>query len=243
MEPTLHIVHRQAYMQCCTYLLTGPAGAVLIDPGSGAEEPAVLANIAAAGVRFEDLRGALITHCHADHAMGTGRLQARGLRLYASAPTAAKLRAADPEAWAEHPELVPRIEVDEVLADGQRLRLAGIEFLCVATPGHTAGCMSFVVEDVAEYGRTGFTGDLVGGSGHPGWAGGPDFSVANTLASIDRLLPLALDTAFWGHGGPLRDPATWLREAARLGRAGQWQLGAAYNYFAVPPALALTPKV
>lgn len=257
MPTSLHIVHPGGYMQCTCYLVRGPAGAVLIDVGSGCEEAALLANIAAAGVAFGDLRGALLTHCHTDHAMGAGRLQRRGLKVYASRVTAAKLRGADAEIWGEHPELVPAITVDGELADGQRLSLAGLEFLCVPTPGHTAGCMSFIL-DTAEPPRldsarghppqpaksatfrTAFTGDVVCDNGHPGWAGGPDFSEAATLQSIERLLALAPEFAWWGHGGPIRNPGDWLRAAADLGRHRRWHLGTAYSYFDVPPVLATT---
>ena len=231
----VHVVHPGAYMQCTSYLLVGPEGSVLIDPGSGCEEDALLANIAAVGVALPDVKAILLTHCHADHALGAGRIRARGPRILASPQNAAKLRTADRESWGEHPDLIPRTPVDEELADGETVRLAGLDILCVATPGHTAGCMSFVV--AAEAGRPAFTGDVVCANGQPGWAGGPDFSVERTLASIDRLLALNLDQAFWGHGGPLLDPAAWLRGAAALGRANRWDAQTAYSFQRVPEKL------
>ena len=70
--------------------LEDPCLVGLLDPGSGVAEAELLANLERAGVRLADVRGVLLTHCHVDHAMGAGRLQRHGLRVFASAPTAAK---------------------------------------------------------------------------------------------------------------------------------------------------------
>lgn len=237
MSIAIEIIHPGAYMQCRSYALIGPQGAVLLDPGSGSEEPALLATLAAAGVQPNAVKAVLLTHCHADHVMGCGRLRQQfGWPVYAAPVTARLMRTADPQIWGEHPELIPAIEVDGELQDKQVIAPAGFDIRCVATPGHTAGCLSFVVERAP--GRVAaFTGDLIDDNGNPGWAGGADFSEANTLSSIDRLLACAPTEAHWGHGGPFTDAVTWLQNAAALGRAGKWTLNVKLGTYTVPAGL------
>ena len=69
-------------MQCCSYLVEGPDGSLLIDPGSGCVETELLSNLAEAGHPIETIMGIFITHCHADHAMGAERLRRNDSRLF-----------------------------------------------------------------------------------------------------------------------------------------------------------------
>ena len=63
------------YLICCDGL------AALIDAGSGRANDTLLRNIAAAGLKPEDIELLLITHCHFDHTGG-----ARALRNASAAP-------------------------------------------------------------------------------------------------------------------------------------------------------------
>ena len=74
-------------------------------------------------------------------------------------------------------------------------------------------------------------------NGNPGWAGGPGFSVDRTLTSLQRLIDLDLACVYGGHADPMKKPRAWLERALELGRAGQWELGASFNYYVVPEAL------
>lgn len=233
----VHIVHPGAYLQCTTYLVRGPDGAVLVDPGSGAEEAAVLAGIAQAGGTPDEIRALLLTHAHVDHALGAGRWQRRwNVPLCASAATAAVLRRADPQIWAEHPALIRPIDVSTQVADGECLRLARLDVECLATPGHTAGCTSYVLE--ADNSVVAFTGDLLmPNPRHPGWAGGPGFSVERTLASLERLLARGVTAAYTGHGPVPGNAQEWLRQGLEYGQRGAWVLSRASGAPTVPVGL------
>jgi glyoxylase-like metal-dependent hydrolase (beta-lactamase superfamily II) len=186
----------------------------------GTAEEAVQAGITGAGWGIEQLAGMLLTHCHVDHVLGVPPFQARGVRLLASAATADLLRRADPQIWCEHPERIPAMVVDEELADGQRLTLPGLTIECLATPGHTRGCMSYIVETGNEV--LAVTGDLLmPDPRYVGWAGGPDHSAAQSLASLERLLARGVTRAFTGHG-TVDDAHAWLRQGIAYGRAGRW---------------------
>jgi len=220
---TIITVHPGALpLQCCTYALKSELGIVLIDPGSGYYEHEVIAGLNANGMTEEDVNWALLTHYHVDHALGVGSWQHRGTKVMASTDTAEKLRSASSMVWNEQPDLVPAVEVDAVLEDGQRLELGGTTIECVATPGHTAGCMSFVVP--TDEGRAAFTGDVLMYDFNPGWAGGKDFSADALLHSLERLRALSLTKAYPGHDTIEGDVTAWLSEGMRRGRAGLWRL-------------------
>ena len=231
--PTVHIVHRGGYLQCTTWLIDGAAGAVLVDPGSGFAEGQVVDGIRKAGRRLDEVAAVLLTHCHVDHALGAWRFRERGMRLVASPRTAEILRVGGHQVWYEYPDRVVPTEVDLTPADGEVLDLCGIEITAVHTPGHTDGCAAYLVE--TESGLVAFTGDILMGNGHPGWAGSEGFSVEATLASIEKLMALAPSVAFTGHG-PIEGPAmAWLRRALELGRAGRWELHGELHPQSSPP--------
>jgi len=220
--PKVHLAHPGGHLQCMTYLIDGPGGAVLVDPGSGALEDEVLEGIRRAGRSLADVAYALLTHCHVDHALGAYRFRERGVRLVAAPRTAAILRAGGHQVWYEYPKMVVPTEVDLVPEDGEVLDLCGLRITAVHTPGHTDGCASYLVRTDA--GLSVFTGDLIAVRGHPSWAGSEGFSVRATMESLEKLIALRPDRAFPAHGvieGPALD---WLRDTLERGRRGEWEL-------------------
>ena len=118
-----------------TYLLADGGEAVLIDP--------VLEQIERDIALLRELGLKLVwtleTHVHADHITGGWTLKERlGSRIALSA--AAKAAGADC-----------------VLHDGDRIQLGSRFLEAHATPGHTASCMTFVLDDAS----MAFTGDCV----------------------------------------------------------------------------------
>lgn len=222
--PRVHVVHPGASMHCSVYALHTAGGVVLIDAGSGFDDQRIVAGLLAAGHASETVAAVLLTHCHMDHALGSLRWRDRGAQVFASDATAEILRNADPQIWRESPERVPRIEVDRVLRDGESFEVAGVRLQVIHTPGHTRGCVSYIMMDDSHQ-RVGFTGDLLmPDPRHPGWAGGPDFSVPESLASLRRLRPLELDIVHTGHGSVLGDASAWLSQGLTHGERGQWIL-------------------
>ncbi|HSI47820.1 MAG TPA: MBL fold metallo-hydrolase [Ideonella sp.] len=126
-----------------TYLLGDSASgeALLIDPVFE-QVPRDLALVQELGLR---LVATLDTHVHADHVTGAWRLQQRcGSRIALAEAAGAEL-------------------VDRPLRHGDRVAF-GERFLTVrATPGHTNGCLTYVLDDQ----RMAFTGDslLIRGCG------------------------------------------------------------------------------
>lgn len=185
--------------------LVGNGPVVVIDPGP--DEPAHLASIvAAADGRISQI---LLTHGHPDHAEG-----ARTLHEMTGAP----VRALDPA----------QVLGGEGLGADDVVDVAGLEVQVVATPGHTADCLSFHVPDEGAI----FTGDTVLGRGTTvvAW---PDGHLADYLGSLESLRQLAEQSharhLLPGHGPVLADPATVIAGYLEHRRARLDQVRAAWS--------------
>ena len=171
-----------------SWLLCEPGShrAVLVDPGP--DDPAHLSRLVATAAE-QDTRIELIllTHGHPDHAEG-----ARSLHDLTGAP----VRALDPQ---------HRLGA-EGLIDGDVLTEDGLELSVVATPGHTADSLTFLLP--ADHAL--LTGDTILGRGSAVIAH-PDGHLGDYLASLARLSDLAqTQGAAWvlpGHGPACPDPA------------------------------------
>lgn len=128
-------------------LVTGKAGHVLIDASTEAGAEVVARNIRSLGFRLEDVIILLHSHEHVDHVGGIARLQQlTGARLLASAPAARVFATGtaapgDPQAGSLPP--FPAARVDGIVRDGEEVRLGNLMLTATATPGHTAGALSW----------------------------------------------------------------------------------------------------
>ncbi len=121
------------------YLITSPAGHVLIDTGMEESVPIVKANIESLGYKLKYVRVILSGHAHFDHVAGHADMQAAtGAKIYASAADAEILESGGKKGF--HP-LTPYkpVKVDKVIKDGEIFRLGPIGMKAYLTPGHTEG--------------------------------------------------------------------------------------------------------
>ena len=98
-------------------------------------------------------------------------------------------------------------DVDEPLADGQRLDIDGPEVVVVTTPGHSPGHIALHLPGE----RLLLTGDLIVGSGTP-WVGPPSGSLADYLASLRRVRALDTGRLLPAHGPLVDDPIAKIDE-------------------------------
>ncbi|MBX7457537.1 subclass B3 metallo-beta-lactamase [Qipengyuania sp. 1NDH17] len=149
--PPFQLLGNSFYVGTCgisAILVTGDAGHVLLDSGVPSAAPLVLANIRELGFDPKDVRYILMSHEHFDHVGAHSALaDATGARIVASARAKAVLEsgdlaADDPQAASGHPATTS-VKVDKVMADGEVLRLGGLEFTAHTTPGHSPGAMSW----------------------------------------------------------------------------------------------------
>ena len=128
-------------------LITGTDGHVLIDAGTEKGADLIADNIRFLGFVPSEVRILLHSHEHLDHVGGMARLQQlTGARLIASAAAAdvfatGAAAADDPQAGMHKP--FPAARVDRVVKDGETVRLGNLQLTAIATPGHTAGAMSW----------------------------------------------------------------------------------------------------
>ena len=144
-------IHANTYLvgTCgiASILVTGSQGHVLIDSGTDAGAGVVAENIRSLGFRLRDVKYLLHSHEHIDHVGGIARLQRlTGAQLVASPAAAGVFRTGtfgegDPQAGMHPPFPVAR--VDQIVTDGQTVRLGELMFTAIATPGHTPGALSW----------------------------------------------------------------------------------------------------
>jgi glyoxylase-like metal-dependent hydrolase (beta-lactamase superfamily II) len=173
-----------------TWVLVEPGErqAVVVDPGplDASHLDTVVATVSAAGARGVGL--VLLTHGHADHAESADGFAAR-----VNAPVRAAAAALC--SIGEQP-----------LSGGELLRLGQLQIEVLATPGHTADSVCFVVGADAAL----LTGDTVLGQGSTvvAW---PDGRLDDYLASLRALRTIAgerrLGVVLPGHGPAVDDPA------------------------------------
>ena len=149
------------------YLLEGPDGLVMVDPGwvSPANERAVATALSGLGHRLDDVRVCLATHHHWDHyTQAFAWRETLRVRLFIGEEERHSINGFDGTSrFPKHPallarcgaeELAERIRTDDVpeyeartpygppdgwLEDGDRIRLHQGELETIATPGHTRG--------------------------------------------------------------------------------------------------------
>lgn len=153
---------------------------VVVDPGPLHERH--LAAVASCG----PVAVVLLTHGHADHSAGAARL---------AELTGAPVRALDP---------AHRLGA-EGLGEGDVVAAAGVELRVLATPGHTADSLSFLLSGPDGTPAV-LTGDTVLGRGSTVVAH-PDGVLADYLDSLHRLRALGEVGVLPGHGPELPSAA------------------------------------
>jgi glyoxylase-like metal-dependent hydrolase (beta-lactamase superfamily II) len=193
---------------CHVYLLDGGAEYALIDAGGGRDLAGILARIGGDGLDPAKVRRLLLTHAHADHAAGAAGLRERlGLRVGASPEVARFVRDGDEraasidlarKAGAYPPDFpYPACPVDDELADGALIAIGDLSLEAVATPGHAAGHLSYVLRRGGE--TAVFCGDAFFMGGRILLQHTWDCSVQESIATVQRLAALSIDALYPGH--------------------------------------------
>jgi glyoxylase-like metal-dependent hydrolase (beta-lactamase superfamily II) len=181
--------------------LIGASDVTVLDPGP--DDPMHLEAILAA-VGDGRVERILLSHSHRDHAAGAMPLQERtGAPVLAGIARRVSPKSGEPRLGSEPQS---GFAPDRVLADAELIEGNGYRLEAIATPGHAADHLAFALSGT----RVLFSGDHV-----MGWSTSvvapPDGSMADYVASLDRLLARSEDVYLPAHGGVIADAATYVR--------------------------------
>jgi metallo-beta-lactamase class B len=143
--------------QIAQFLVTTPAGHILLDSGFEASVPRLRDNVRALGFRFEDIKILLTSHAHIDHVQGHALIRRlTGATVVASARDAAFIAAGGKgETVFDGVYSWPPCPVDRVVADGEEVTLGGVTLTAHLTPGHTMGAVTWTMRVPAPDAPTG----------------------------------------------------------------------------------------
>lgn len=149
-----------------THIIDTGDGLILIDPGNPETLWIVLDNIKELGFDPKDIKKIIMSHGHYDHAGGTKELVAiTGAKTYIGKDDLKMVTGEEDTSLSKDPDYRYKYSFtpDVLLSDSDVITLGNISVLCLSTPGHTDGTMSFFF-DVSDGEKT-FRAGMHGGVG------------------------------------------------------------------------------
>jgi metallo-beta-lactamase class B len=147
-------IHYVGTNRMALFLVTTPAGHILIDSGFEANVPRLEQSVEALGFRFEDIKILLFSHAHIDHVQAHALVKKMtGARVVSSAADAPTVESGGKQEWAYGDLFAwPPCPVDQIVGDGDVVELGGTRLTARLTPGHSKGAITWTTT-VEEDGR------------------------------------------------------------------------------------------
>jgi len=148
--PPLRIVGNLYYVgtyDLAVYLITTPAGHILINTGVNDSVAPIRANIESLGFKFGDIKILLGTHGHWDHVAAMAEIKRlTGARMMMHEEDTSLVESGGSMDYrfpqGRGPIFEP-VKVDQRLKEGDKVRLGDTELTVIHHPGHTKGSTSF----------------------------------------------------------------------------------------------------
>lgn len=201
------------------FIIDGDEGITLVDTGLPNKTEYITDGLASIGRRVDDVRHVVITHAHVDHVGGLGVITSgSGAEVLCSREDAPVVQG---DAPMTPPPMMDRfpflkvmlkmfpdaepVPVDRLIASGDTLSLTG-DLTVIATPGHTVGHLSFLLE---RSGGVMIVGDAASatkkGKVVRGFFNAPTPQID---ASIKTIATHDFAMAVFGHAAPIREGAS-----------------------------------
>ncbi|HSL91093.1 MAG TPA: MBL fold metallo-hydrolase [Candidatus Limnocylindrales bacterium] len=175
--------------------------AVVIDPGG--DGGAILGEIGRLGLAVDKI---LLTHGHFDHVGAVAHLRDKsGAKVHIHPDDVGRMKTARRQGLMFGLSVADPPPPDVLVGDGDTVTFEDRVFLVAHTPGHTPGCVSYIME------KTAFVGDLIfaGSIGRTDLPGGDHDALIRAVR--EKIFVLPDDTVlFPGHG-----PTTTVGEEKR----------------------------
>jgi len=130
-----------------SYLITTPAGHILINSNLKTSIPLLRENIEKLGFHFGDVKILLISHAHFDHDGGSAEIKrltgAKYMVMDGDVSVVESGGRSDFQYGHDPASLYPDVKVDRELHDGDEVKLGDIVLTAHKTAGHTRGCTTW----------------------------------------------------------------------------------------------------
>lgn len=156
--------------EMASYLITTPAGHILINNGVDDTVPVIQAGCEKPGFKFSDIKLLLTCQAHLDHVGGFARIKKlTGAKTLVMAEDEAVVRGGGKGDFAYEGQMQwAPCPVDRVLHDREEVTLGSTTLVAHLTPGHTKGCTTWTLS--AQDGGKAYRVVIVGGTGvNPGY--------------------------------------------------------------------------
>ncbi len=196
---------------CNCYVVDGGSELALIDTGGGYGAKAILNNIEKDGLDPRKITKTLITHSHYDHIGGNYDIKkATGTEILCHPNEKEAIETLNEYSlygMAQESGLeFKATKIDATVVEGDVIKVGEVELKVVENPGHTPGCISFLLDEDGARGL--LCGDIAGASGRLGYINGLGFVLEDWKASIKKLVDLKPDRLYPGHNTFLLADAT-----------------------------------
>lgn len=188
-----------------SYLITTPAGHILINSGYEETPALIRASVEKLGFHMRDIKILLNGQAHLDHIAGQAELRRMtGAKVFAMEQDAPVIEGGGKGDFRfENEYRYPQCPVDRHLKDGDEVQLDGTTLVAHLTPGHTRGCTTYTFD--VEDGDRKYAVVVVGGTSiNPGviLVNNPKYpGIADDYARTFRVLrALKCDVFLGAHG-------------------------------------------
>ncbi|MEO5822146.1 MAG: subclass B3 metallo-beta-lactamase [Vicinamibacteraceae bacterium] len=150
-------IHYVGTKDLAAYLITTPAGHILIDGAVPSMAGEIEKSIGALGFKPQDIKILLTTQAHFDHVGTLAHFQAlskASVRIMKGDDTLVADGGASDYLFGSRAEAhFAPVKVDVVLKDGDVITLGNVSLTALRTPGHTPGCATYTMR-VTDGGKT-----------------------------------------------------------------------------------------